>query len=413
MLNERNPIPVQEAIAKVRSCYQTGQTEWVPLTEAASRILAIDITADHHVPPFDRSPYDGYAIRSVDTTGASTDQPQQLEVVGHIGAGSVYTEPLTDQQAVRIMTGAAIPEGADAVVMLEDTTALEIEGKSYVNVMKTIAHQQNVSFKGEDVRQGEVIMKKGTEINPGVIALLATFGYASVPVAKKPVVGVIATGSELLEVSDPLEPGKIRNSNAYMVMAQLERAGAIPHYYGQLADDLESSIEKISAVLEEVDFLITTGGVSVGDFDLLPEIYQALEADVLFNKVAMRPGSVTTVSTTANKLLFGLSGNPSACYVGFELFTRPLIDHYLGKVQIGLYRTEALLDADIPKANPFSRFIRGYYYLQDQTVFVQLAGKDKSNMVHSLANANCLIELPGGTAGFNKGDRVLIHRLGE
>ncbi|UOQ48156.1 molybdopterin molybdotransferase MoeA [Gracilibacillus caseinilyticus] len=413
MLNERNPIPVKEAIAKVQACYQTGQTEWVPVTEAATRILAMDITADHHVPPFDRSPYDGYALRSDDTTGASAEQPKKLEVVGHIGAGSVHSEPLTDHQAVRIMTGAAIPKGADAVVMLEDTAAEEIEGRTYVNIMKPSAQQQNISFKGEDVQKGEVIIKKGTEINPGVIALLATFGYASVPVAKKPVIGVIATGSELLEVSEPLEPGRIRNSNAYMISAQLERAGAIPRYYGQLADDLASSIEKISAVLEEVDFLITTGGVSVGDFDLLPEIYQALEADVLFNKVAMRPGSVTTVTTTANNILFGLSGNPSACYVGFELFTRPLIDHFLGKRQIGLPAVEAVLDVDIPKANPFSRFMRGYYYFQDQTVFVQLAGKDKSNMVHSLANANCLIELPGGTAGFNKGDRVLIHRLGE
>src|SRR5690606_31201504 len=165
---------------------------------------------------------------------------------------------------------------------------------------------------------------KGTYINPGIMALLATFGYDQVQVAKKPVIGIYATGSELLNVNEELAPGKIRNSNAYMIQAQLERAGGEAKLFGKLSDDFELCYEAIKNAIDEVDILITTGGVSVGDFDYLPSIYEKLGAEVLFNKIAMRPGSVTTVAQLNGKLLFGLSGNPSACYVGFELFVRPV-----------------------------------------------------------------------------------------
>ncbi|MGN8645285.1 molybdopterin molybdotransferase MoeA [Gracilibacillus sp. HCP3S3_G5_1] len=411
MLNERKPIPVSEAINRVAKYKKTGKTEYVELTNAYNRVLAEDLVADHDVPPFDRSPYDGYALRSQDTTEVMENNPIIMETVGHIGAGSVYKEKIESKQAVRIMTGAPIPAGADAVIMLEDTVSFEEDGKSLVAIKKQLHPHQNISFQSEDVEKGTVLVKKGTLINPGIIALLATFGYAQVPVAKKPVIGIIATGSELVEVDQALEPGKIRNSNAYMIIGQLQRAGAIPKYVGQLTDNLEESLDKIAEVIKEVDFLITTGGVSVGDFDLLPEIYQQLGAEVLFNKVAMRPGSVTTVALVKDKLLFGLSGNPSACYVGFELFTKPVIDQFLAKETIGMLQQQATLAADFPKPNPFDRFIRGNYKVNNGQLIVEPAGKDKSNMVHSLANANCLIQLPGGTEGYKKDQQVTIHLL--
>src|SRR5699024_3671798 len=169
-----------------------------------------------------------------------------------------------------------------------------------------------------------------------------------------------ATGTELLDVDEELEPGKIRNSNAYMTASQILRAGADYLYLGKLADNLESSYHTIKNSLDKVDILITTGGVSVGDFDLMPEIYNRLNANILFNKVAMRPGSVTTVAKKGNQLLFGLSGNPSACYVGFELFTRPVIQKLLGVQTPYLQRTKAILAEDFPKYNPFTRFVRSY-----------------------------------------------------
>ncbi|WP_208589097.1 molybdopterin molybdotransferase MoeA [Gracilibacillus suaedae] len=413
MLNERNPIPVSEAVKRVTDYYKKGETEYMPLTNVHQRILAEDLIADHDVPPFDRSPYDGYALRSEDTTEVTDHTPKILEVVGHIGAGSVHHEYVANNQAVRIMTGAPIPDGADAVIMLEDTTAFEEDGRSYVTIRKSLQHHQNISFQGEDVGKGTTLVNKGTVINPGIVALLATFGYAQVPVAKKPLIGVIATGSELLEVDQPLEQGKIRNSNGYMIMAQVERAGAIPKYYGQLPDNLSESLEKITQVMKEVDFVVTTGGVSVGDYDLLPEIYHEIGAEVLFNKVAMRPGSVTTVAAVDDTLLYGLSGNPSACYVGFELFVRPIIDHFLAKKTIGMQQEQATLAVDFTKANPFDRFIRGRYQVKNDQLVAEPAGKDKSNMVHSLAMVNCFIQLPGGTEGYQKGDQVTIHLLGE
>lgn len=407
-MEKRTPIAVDLAVERVIQCRVTGETEYIDIQLANGRILAEDLIADHDVPAFNRSPYDGYAVRAKDTLGASVNTVITLNIVGHIGAGSVFDKEIKRMEAVRIMTGAEIPKGADAVIMLEDTNTND---DNTVQISQEMNFHQNISFQGEDVEKGSVLVSKGTKINPGIIALLATFGYQKVPVSKRPVFGVIATGSELLEIHQPLEKGKIRNSNAYMIIAQIERAGGKAKYFGQLSDDLDKSIKKIGEILNEVDFLITTGGVSVGDFDLLPEIYHHFGAEVLFNKVAMRPGSVTTVAQLDGKLLFGLSGNPSACYVGFELFAKPIIDSYLQKQMIGLKRAHAVLAVDFPKSNPFDRFIRGHVNNVNHQLEVKPSGKDKSNMVHSLANVNCFIHLLGGTEGYKKGSIVDILLL--
>lgn len=217
---------------------------------------------------------------------------------------------------------------------------------------------------------------------------------------KKPVIGLFATGTELLEVEDELQPGKIRNSNTHMIIAQIERSGAEVRYFGKLPDDFELCYESIRSAIVEVDLLITTGGVSVGDFDYLPQIYKKLGADVLFNKVAMRPGSVTTVAHLDGKILFGLSGNPSACYVGFELFARPIIRTMLFCTKPHLRREKAVLEVDFPKANPFTRFVRSKVTIANGKLVASPSGVDKSNIVMSLAGTNSFIILPGGTRGF-------------
>src|SRR5699024_7358322 len=264
---------------------------------------------------------------------------------------------------------------------------------------------------GSEVTDGDVLVEKGTYIDPGVKAVLATFGYAEVHVAKKPIVGVFATGTELLDIDEPLAPGKIRNSNAYMICSQIERAGADYKYYGALPDELDSSYEKMKDVLNEVDLLVTTGGVSVGDFDLIPEIYEKLGAEVLCNKIAQRPGSVTTVAHVNGQLLFGLSGNPSACYVGFELYTRPIIQHALMNPCVYALRSKAILADEYPKTNSFSRFVRTYVTLENGKLHVHLAGMDKSNVVSSLARTTSLMEIPPGDKGVQKGDEVEVLLL--
>ena len=233
--------------------------------------------------------------------------------------------------------------------------------------------------------------------------MLATFGYKNVPVAKKPNIGLFATGTELLDVNEELVPGKIRNSNSHMISAQILRTGANVQYLGKLPDEFDTCFEAVRNALNKVDLLVTTGGVSVGDFDYLPAIYEKLGAEVLFNKVAMRPGSVTTVAQLNGKLLFGLSGNPSACYVGFELFARPIIRKLLFSEKPHLRSEKALLEVDFLKANPFTRFVRSSVSIKDGMLKATPSGLDKSNIIMSLAGANSLMILPGGTRGFKAG----------
>lgn len=411
MVERRTPIPVSEAVSRVMEFAGTGNKEVVPIEASYGRFLAENLIADHDVPHFDRSPYDGFAVRAADTTGAGQDHPIEFEVIEEIGAGSVAAKKVDAFQAVRIMTGAQMPAECDAVVMLELTNEYERNGKKYMSIKRPFKPGDNVSFQGEDTKKDSVLVEKGIFINPGVKALLATFGYHRVEVAKKPVIGIYATGTELLDVNEELVPGKIRNSNSYMVSAQIERVGAVSKYFGKLSDDFDLCYESIKNALHEVDILITTGGVSVGDYDYLPAIYEKLGAEVLFNKIAMRPGSVTTVAQLNGKLLFGLSGNPSACYVGFELLVRPVVRTRLYSNQPHLLKMKAELNADFPKPNPFTRFVRSRISFSDGKILVTPSGLDKSNVVSSLAGANALMVLPGGTRGFGKGDEVDVLLL--
>jgi len=410
MVKRRTPLAVEEAVKKVMDCKLEGKKEYVSIFESLDRFLAEDIKADHDIPRFDRSAYDGYALRSKDLADCTEENPLVLEVIDEIGAGYVCKKNIGKNEAVRIMTGAMLPSDCDAVVMLEDVVESS-DGKPYITVTKQIHKGENISFKGEDVKEGVVLVKKGTKINAGTVALLATFGYEQVPVAKKPRIGVFATGSELLEVNEALEEGKIRNSNAYMIMAQIKQAGAEAVYFGKLADVLEESYEAMKESLADVDILLTTGGVSVGDFDLLPDIYEKLGAKVLFNKIAMRPGSVTTIASLDGKLLFGLSGNPSACFVGFELFARPIVRTMLFSENPHLPTASAILTADFPTANAFTRFIRSRTVLEEGVFYTGPSGTDKSSIVSSLIHANALTVLPGGKNGYKAGERVQVILL--
>ena len=411
MIERRKPIPISEAVKKVMSYTIDGEIEHVSIFESHNRFLSIDLTATCDVPHFDKAPYDGFAIRSIDSTGASLTNPIEFEVVDHLGAGMVTTKEVGPFQAVRIMTGAQMPVECDAVVMLELAQEKEQFGNPFMTIKRTYKKGDNFSYKGEDAKEGDILVQKGTKINPGIQAMLATFGYASVPVARKPIVGLFATGTELLDVDEPLQPGKIRNSNSYMISAQIDRAGAKVQYFGILPDDFDTCYQAVVEALDKVDMLVTTGGVSVGDFDYLPDIYEKLGAEVLFNKVAMRPGSVTTVAQHKGKLLFGLSGNPSACYVGFELFARPIIRTMLFSEKPHLRKEKAVLEVDFPKANPFTRFVRSAVTVNKGRLVVAPSGLDKSNIVMSLAGANSLMILPGGTRGYETGTEVDVLLL--
>lgn len=403
----RTPIPVEEVIKKIWKYKQSGQVEEVKIDDAMNRFLGEDIVATSDVPWFDKSPYDGFALRAEDTAEATNANEIELEVIDYIGAGDVSEKEIQPYQAVRIMTGAPIPKGCDAVMMIELVKVLE---KSIL-IKRKLKKGDNISFQGEDIKNGQLLVKKGTKINPGIYGLLATFGYNKVQVMKKPVIGVFATGNELLDVDEPLVPGKIRNSNSYMLCAQIERSGAEARYLGKIPDTFDATYEALKGAIDEVDVVVTTGGVSVGDFDYIPKVYEKLGVEVLCNKIAMRPGSVTTIAQLDGRLLYGLSGNPSACYVGLELYLRPVIRHLLGSEKPFLKKIRATLNVDFPKPNPFTRFVRSKLVFQGTEVFVEPVGMDKSSIVYSLAFADCLMKLPGGTRGYEKGMEVEVLLL--
>lgn len=401
-IEKRNPIPVREAINRVVSQdIYTKQIE-VPLESSVNYILAEDIVATYEIPRFNKSPYDGFALRSKDTEGASGEHRINFTVIDHIGAGSVSEKEVGPFEAVRIMTGAEMPKGADAVVMLEQT----VEDEQSFTIRKSFNVNENVSLKGEETQIGDTVLNKGQQINPGAIAVLATYGYTQVKVFDKPSIGVIATGSELLEVGDDLEPGKIRNSNGPMIAALSQKFNLDVASYQIQEDDLKSSIQVVKEAMAKHDIVITTGGVSVGDFDYLPQIYDEINAEVLFNKIAMRPGSVTTVAVAKGKYLFGLSGNPSACFTGFELYVKPAVLHMMGATAIYPQMIQATLMEDLTKANPFTRFVRATATFNGKAMTVVPSGFNKSGAVVAIAHSNAMIMLPSGTRGYQKGYTV-------
>ncbi|PNZ69153.1 molybdopterin molybdotransferase MoeA [Staphylococcus croceilyticus] len=401
-VEKRNPIPVKEAIHRVVTQDIFTKHTTVNLEDSLGHILSEDIVATYDIPRFNKSPYDGFAIRSEDSAGAYSENRKQFKVIDHIGAGSVSDKTLGQNEAVRIMTGAQLPEGADAVVMFEQT----VEDGDTFTIRKPFEAYENVSLKGEETTTGDVVLKKGQVINPGAIAVLATYGYTEVPVTQKPSVAIIATGSELLDVHEELQPGKIRNSNGPMIQALAEKFGLKVENYKIQQDDLQSSIEVVKDAMATHDIVITTGGVSVGDFDYLPEIYKAVDAEVLFNKVGMRPGSVTTVAVANGQYLFGLSGNPSACFTGFELFVKPAVQHMMGAIAYYPQVVKATLMEDFSKANPFTRFIRAHVSFSHSGATVVPSGFNKSGAVVAIAHSNAMIMLPGGTRGFKAGHTV-------
>ena len=404
MTLNRTPIHVNDAVSKVMERVKSTGTETVSYDQSYNRVLAKDLTATSDVPLFTKSAMDGFAVHSSSTAGASGDNRVPFKVVEEVPAGSSSDYILKGNEAFRIMTGAEIPESADTVVMFEQTK--EIDGG--FTIRREFKSYENIAQQGEECRTGDVIVEKGTMINPGTVATLATFGYSEVEVFKQPAVGVLSTGTELLEVEDGLERGKIRNSNTPMILSQLSRMGIEGKHYKLETDDFDTLYTRIKAMLDEVDVIITTGGVSVGDYDLLPKIYDALGAEVLLNKVAMRPGSVTTVSALDDKLLFGLSGNPSACYSGFELFTRPALNLMQEAALPFAPFVDAVLDEDFTKANPFTRFIRAELFFKAGKIYARPSGFNKSNAVTSIAKSNGVIVLPGGTRGFESGDAVKV-----
>ncbi len=312
-------ISFEEAYRKVIGSAAVLGNEVVGLAASLGRILAGDVTSDSDMPPFDKSAVDGYACRK-------TDLNDELEVIEVIPAGKVPEKTITSGKCAKLMTGGMVPDGADTVIMVEYTVESGINKIRFVHE-KTSA---NICYLGEDIRKDEIVLKKGTPIRPQEIAVLASVGCVEPKVFCRPVVGIISTGDELVEPDQTPAKSQIRNSNAAQLIAQVQKAGAIPQYFGIAADNEEATRKIITEALENSDMVLLTGGVSMGDFDFVPQILVELGISIQFKSMAVQPGRPTVFGIKDGKYLFGLPGNPVSSFVQFELLVKPLIFALMG-----------------------------------------------------------------------------------
>ncbi|WP_339243680.1 gephyrin-like molybdotransferase Glp [Paenibacillus sp. FSL R10-2796] len=408
---QREALQVKEAQAKIIKYANPLESEDVSLDECCGRYLAEKVIAPHPFPAFNRSSMDGYAIIAGDTRNCVNGQVVWLEIVDNIPCGAVPAVDITPGTAARIMTGAQVPVGADAVVMLEVTERREEEGKTYVGIRKKLEANSNITPQGFELSQGDLVLPTGRLISAGDIAVLAAFGLHTVKVYRRPKVAIFATGTELLEVHEPLEPGKIRNSNSPMLEALVKETGGVPVMLGSVVDDLELARSKVQMALETYDFVITTGGVSVGDYDIMGDLVREQSGNMLFNKVTMRPGSVTTAAVRGGKLLLALSGNPGACFVGFQLFARLVISLMQSASKPFLPEWSATLGTDYKRVNNFTRFVRARLEIKDGSLFAYPALIDESSVTVTIKDSDCLIVVPPEEKGLSAGDKVTVIKL--
>ena len=412
----RKTLTVDEARKAVWNRVRHIETVETDLVESIGRRLAEEVRTREPIPHFRRSGMDGFAVRIEDIVHASMLNPTELEIIEHIPCGKEPVQNITQGKASRIMTGGMVPDGANAVIMLEMTEGIIKGDRSYVAIRKPVASGTNITPIGEEADIGTLVLRRGQVIEAGQMALLAALGYSRVKVFQRPKVAIVSTGTELLQVSEPLQRGKIRNSNAYMLAAQIRSAGGKPYLAGQIPDDYARAERMIYELLSsDADIIITTGGVSVGDYDIMADFFMRWEGTTLFNKIAMRPGSPTSAGlwrdkTNAglwrDKLLFGLSGNPSACYVGFELFVRPVLLGMQEAAEEAVQENTAFLTDDYLKVNAYTRYVRGLRYIQNGMIYVNPVGLDKSSAMVTIKDANCLIVIPPTKTGIRAGEIV-------
>ena len=411
-------MTVEEARELVLAHARRLPAEEVPLLDALGRVLASDALSDIDVAPFDNSAMDGFAVRATDLTGASADTPIALDVIAHIGAGDdVAGIVVGPGQAARIMTGAAVPQGADSVVMVERT---QVVGDGDGGIGSRAAFEleprlgEHIRRRGEEVRAGDVVVSAGEVIGPAAIGLLASTGHATVSVFRRPRVAVLSTGSELVEVAETPGPGKIRNSNSYSIAAQVTAAGGIPIRYDVVPDELEATHAAFERAAAETDYIVTSGGVSVGDFDFVKPVLEEM-GELEFCKVKMRPGNPQTLGSIRGVPFFGLPGNPTSTYVGFEIFVRPSLRMMQGLSALDRPVTMARLAHDVKKKQDRRYYLRGVVAPAEngEGYEASLPFSQSSALLTAAHRGNCLVVLPEGERTFVAGTHVSCVRLDQ
>ena len=382
--------------------------EMVDITHGLNRVLARDIKAPVDVPPFDKSPFDGYALRSEDTVG---ELPVTLRITQEIPAGYEPGIPVEPGCAAKILTGAPIPEGADAVIKFEQTEFTA----SNVTINKALKPDTDIIHAGEDIARGETIARAGDVLDPGLVGSLASLGIGETAVRKIPTVAVITTGSELADITgaaDKTPPcGKIFNSNRYSFMAALEKAGAKGVFMGACPDDISSIASMVSEALDKYDAVLTTGGVSVGDYDFTMRAYEAAGADILCGNIMLKPGGKSCYAAKDGKLIFGLSGNPASAMTAFYSVVMPALLKLQGRDHI-IPSFDAKLKYDCSKKSSRPRFIRGRVYIEGgKPVFEESEHQGNGGLL-GMAGFNALALTGPKDKPLMAGDTVTVYYYG-
>ena len=373
------------------------KTEEINLKDAFNRILQEDIFADGDMPPFHKSAMDGYACHFEDITN-------ELEVLETIQAGMLATKTVGKNQCSKIMTGAAVPAGCECVFKVEDSQPIDKIHVRCVNPATT----KNICYQGEDFKAGELLIRKGTIINVSQMAVMAGVGKVKIKVTALPKISLIATGSELVEPHEKPEKGKIRNSNASQVISQLRKMNLDVNYIGLAKDDYKKLTELFIKTFDESDYLIFTGGASVGDFDFIPEILKKQGFDVLWDRTGMKPGNPMTFSQKGNKYCFGLSGNPVSSMVQFEILAKPVIYKVLG-ANFRPFRIKATTSFET-KQRKADRLNFKPVVINEEGLVEQIPFNGSAH-INALVFANALMEIQIGQTYIKKGEQVYVRPL--
>ncbi|MBO4881116.1 MAG: molybdopterin molybdotransferase MoeA [Firmicutes bacterium] len=401
-------ISVEDALKIIESARCPDRTEQVSVFDCCGRTAAEEIVSAVDQPPFDRSPLDGFAFRSADVAGACKERPARLQQVGYVPAGCGETFSVGPGQCVRIMTGGRIPADCDAVVGIEDAAyadACDCDGAAEVLIFKAVGHHQNYVFAGEDFLKGAVLCRKGQRIDAALAGCLSAAGVTEVTVCARPAVYVLSTGSEICRPGECLSEGKIYDSNAVYLTSRLKELGFFCEA-GWAADDAAQLKDAILSRLEQYPLILTTGGVSVGDLDLMPEVMAELGAEVLFHGVSLKPGSPLMLAKLGGSYILCLSGNPYAAAATFELFARPLLSALTGED----FRMKALcapLAEDFPKTSPGPRYVRAN--LKDGKLYVPQS--HSSGQLLTLSGCDHLLKIPAGSKPLPAGTVVEAYRI--
>jgi len=403
-------LSVNEARERILSNFQATATEHIPLVASANRVLGKDFVSDQDFPPFDNSAVDGFAIRAEDTTAS----PRTLSVVSDIPAGTSPTVILRPGEAARIMTGAQLPQGADAVVPVEETDFQNhhagVAAPKTVTPTRQIKSGDNVRLRGTDIRSGEAVLEKGRVLQPQDLGVLAMLGIPTVLVHKKPRVALLSSGDELLDVSAPLEPGKIRDTNSYTLAASIEKAGADVLRLGVARDTREA----VRALLDQaanahVDLILSSAGVSVGAFDFIKEVIES-NGKMDFWRVNMRPGKPLAFGEYKGLPVIGLPGNPVSAFVGFEVFVRPVLERLGGKLDRDRLKVRVRCAEEILSDGRES-YLRANIQMQEGQQVARLTGHQGSGNLLSLVQADALLIIPAGVKCVPAGQEVDAYLL--